>query len=201
MVTENDNIENSDKYPTLEPMTTEGATSITYDGEANEIAAAKTIEVDFTGYKAPEIIKENEDVTVYTSDTTEEKYLFAKNEDGATGTVSRVEKGNANSTDYSVTYQEHVKKFDGDYSKNTLKDVYDGKISLEQFVSGLSLYELANLVNGHSSDKTVQGVAGATWKNDEKGFVPVNLSDGPAGLRITQHYKQDDTDYYQYATA
>jgi hypothetical protein len=54
-------------------MTTEGATSITYDGEANEIAAAKTIEVDFTGYKAPEIIKENEDVTVYTSDTTEEK--------------------------------------------------------------------------------------------------------------------------------
>ena len=200
-VTENDNIENSDKYPTLEPMTTEGATSITYDGEANEIAAAKTIEVDFTGYKAPEIIKENEDVTVYTSDTTEEKYLFAKNEDGATGTVSRVEKGNANSTDYSVTYQEHVKKFDGDYSKNTLKDVYDGKISLEQFVSGLSLYELANLVNGHSSDKTVQGVAGATWKNDEKEFVPVNLSDGPAGLRITQHYKQDDTDYYQYATA
>ena len=200
-VTENDNIENSDKYPTLEPMTTEGATSITYDGEANEIAAAKTIEVDFTGYKAPEIIKENEDVTVYTSDTTEEKYLFAKNEDGATGTVSRVEKANANNTDYSVTYQEHVKKFDGDYSKNTLKDVYDGKISLEQFVSGLSLYELANLVNGHSSDKTVQGVAGATWKNDEKGFVPVNLSDGPAGLRITQHYKQDDTDYYQYATA
>ena len=200
-VTENDNIENSDKYPTLEPMTTEGATSITYDGEANEIAAAKTIEVDFTGYKAPEIIKENEDVTVYTSDTTEEKYLFAKNEDGATGTVSRVEKANANNTDYSVTYQEHVKKFDGDYSKNTLKDVYDGKISLEQFVSGLSLYELANLVNGHSSDKTVQGVAGATWKNDEKGFIPVNLSDGPAGLRITQHYKQDDTDYYQYATA
>ena len=200
-VTENDNIENSDKYPTLEPMTTEGATSITYDGEANEIAAAKTIEVDFTGYKAPEIIKENEDVTVYTSDTTEEKYLFAKNEDGATGTISRVEKANANNTDYSVTYQEHVKKFDGDYSKNTLKDVYDSKISLEQFVSGLSLYELANLVNGHSSDKTVQGVAGATWKNDEKGFVPVNLSDGPAGLRITQHYKQDDTDYYQYATA
>ena len=26
-------------------------------------------------------------------------------------------------------------------------------------------------------------------------------ADGPAGLRITQHYKQDDTDYYQYATA
>ena len=200
-VTENDNIENSDKYPTLEPMTTEGATSITYDGEANEIAAASTIDVDFSDYKAPVIKKENEDVTVYTSDTTEEKYLIAENKDGATGTVSRVEKGNANSTDYSVTYQEHVKKFDGDYSKNTLKDVYDGKISLGQFVSGLSLYELANLVNGHSSDKTVQGVAGATWKNDEKGFVPVNLSDGPAGLRITQHYKQDDTDYYQYATA
>ena len=200
-VTENPNIKNDEKYPTLNPMTTDGATPITYAGEEAEIAAASTIDVDFSDYKAPVIKKENEDVTVYTSDTTEEKYLIAENKDGATGTVSRVEKANANNTDYSVTYQEHVKKFDGDYSKNTLKDVYDGKISLEQFVSGLSLYELANLVNGHSSDKTVQGVAGATWKNDEKGFVPVNLSDGPAGLRITQHYKQDDTDYYQYATA
>ena len=182
-------------------MTTEGATSITYDGEANEIAAAKTIEVDFTGYKAPEIIKENEDVTVYTSDTTEEKYLFAKNEDGATGTVSRVEKGNANSSDYTVTYNEHVKKFDGDFSKATLMDVKLKNLSIEQFVSALSLEELAELVNGHSGDATVKGVAGSTWRNDTKGITPVNLSDGPAGLRITQHYKQDDTDYYQYATA
>ena len=200
-VTENPNIADDEKYPELNPMTTEGATPITYDGEDAEIAAAATIAVDFNGYEAVEIIKENEDVTVYTSDTTETEYLFAENVDGATGKVSRVEKGNANSSDYTVTYNEIVKKFDGDYSQNTLMDVYNGDITVEQFVSGLSLYELAELVNGHSNDKTAQGVAGATWRNDDKGFVPVNLSDGPAGLRITQSYNQDGTTYYQFATA
>ena len=200
-VTENPNVADDEKYPTLEPMTTEGAVSITYDGEADEIAAASTIAVDFTGYKAPEIIKENEDVDVYVSDTTETQYLKAENKDGATGEISRVEKGNKNSSDYTVTYNEHVKKFDGDFSKNTLADVAIGSISMEQFVSGLTLNELAELVNGHSKDKTVQGVAGSTWRNDAKGFTPVNLSDGPAGLRITQSYKDGDQTYYQYATA
>lgn len=200
-VTENPNLADDEKYPELNPMTSEGATPITYDGEDAEIAAAATIELNFDGYEAPVIIKENEDVTVYTSDTTETEYLFAENVDGATGTVSRVEAGNANSSDYTVEYNEIVKKFEGDYSKNTLLDVYNGEITVEQFVSGLSLAELAELVNGHSSDITVRGVAGSTWRNDEKGIVPVNLSDGPAGLRITQSYTQDGTTYYQYATA
>ena len=200
-VTENPNVADDEKYPTLEPMTTEGATPITYDGEADEIAAASTITVDFTGYKAPEIIKENEDVDVYVSDTTQTEYLIAENEDGATGEISRVEKGNANSSDYTVTYNEHVKKFDGDFSKATLMDVKLKNLSIEQFVSALSLEELAELVNGHSGDATVKGVAGSTWRNDTKGITPVNLSDGPAGLRITQKYKDGDQTYYQYATA
>ena len=56
-------------------------------------------------------------------------------------------------------------------------------------------------MNGHSGDATVRGVAGSTWRNDTKGITPVNLSDGPAGLRITQKYKDGDQTYYQYATA
>ena len=200
-VKDNPNVADDEKYPTLEPMTTEGATPITYDGEADEIAAASTIAVDFTGYKAPKIIKENEDVDVYVSNTTQTEYLIAENKDGATGEISRVEKGNANSSDYTVTYNEHVKKFDGDFSKATLMDVKLKKLSIEQFVSALSLEELAELVNGHSGDATVRGVAGSTWRNDTKGITPVNLSDGPAGLRITQKYKDGDQTYYQYATA
>ena len=200
-VKDNPNVADDEKYPTLEPMTTEGATPITYDGEADEIAAASTIAVDFTGYKAPEIIKENEDVDVYVSNTTQTEYLIAENKDGATGEISRVEKGNANSSDYTVTYNEHVKKFDGDFSKATLMDVKLKKLSIEQFVSALSLEELAELVNGHSGDATVKGVAGSSWRNDAKGITPVNLSDGPAGLRITQKYKDGDQTYYQYATA
>lgn len=200
-VTENPNITPDAKYPELNPMTTEGATPITYAGEAAEISSAMILNLDFNGYEPVEVIKENEDVTVYTSDTTETEYLFAKNETGAKGKVSRVEKGNKNSSDYKVEYNEIVEKFDGDFSKNTLLDVYKGKITLEQFVSALTLQELAELVNGHSGDATVKGVAGATWRNNDKGIVPVNLSDGPAGLRITQSYKQDDVTYYQYATA
>lgn len=201
LVKDNPNITPDEKYPELDPMTTEGATPITYRGEAAEIAGADTLNLDFNGYEAVEILKENEDVTVYTSDTTQTEYLFAENTDGAVGKVSRVEKGNANSSDYKVEYNEVVKKFDGDFSQNTLMDVYNKDITVEQFVSGMSMEELAELVNGHSSDKTVQGVAGATWRNDAKGIVPVNLSDGPAGLRITQKYTQDGITYYQYATA
>ena len=80
-------------------------------------------------------------------------------------------------------------------------DVKLKNLSIEQFVSALSLEELAELVNGHSGDATVKGVAGSTWRNDTKGITPVNLSDGPAGLRITQKYKDGDQTYYQYATA
>ena len=80
-------------------------------------------------------------------------------------------------------------------------DVKLKKLSIEQFVSALSLEELAELVNGHSGDATVKGVAGSSWRNDTKGITPVNLSDGPAGLRITQKYKDGDQTYYQYATA
>ena len=38
-------------------------------------------------------------------------------------------------------------------------DVKLKKLSIEQFVSALSLEELAELVNGHSGDATVKGVA------------------------------------------
>jgi beta-glucosidase len=200
-VTENEKVADDEKYPELDPISSKGVKPYTYQGEVFEASCAPKIILDFDGFTANTVIKENEDVTVYVSDTTETEYLFADNADGARATITRTEAGNSNSSDYTVSYDEVVKKFDGDYSDATLLDVYNGKITVEQFVSGLSLFELANLVNGHSSDATVKGVAGATWQNEEKGLVAVNLSDGPAGLRITQSYTQDDETYYQYATA
>jgi beta-glucosidase len=201
-VDDNENIADDDKYPELDPITQDENTKpISYKTEIQEIANAQVIALNFDGYEPTTIEKEGEDVTVYVSDTTETEYLFADNEDGATATVSRVEEGNTNTSDYTVSYNETVEKFDGDYSGYTLLDVYNGEISVEEFVSGLSLFELANLVNGQSSDASVQGVAGATWQNESKGFIAVNLSDGPAGLRISQSYTEDDTTYYQYATA
>ena len=35
-------------------------------------------------------------------------------------------------------------------------------------------------------------MAGSTWRNDTKGITPVNLSDGPAGLRLKREYQVDN---------
>ena len=95
-----------------------------------------------------------------------------------------------------------------------LIDVYNGNLSIEQFVAGLTYEELGNLTNGASSASvsgpvvgaqanSVQGAAGETTGlyYDSYGIPNIVLADGPAGLRLTQEYTQNDTKYYQYCTA
>ncbi|WEV57017.1 glycoside hydrolase family 3 protein [Ligilactobacillus acidipiscis] len=89
----------------------------------------------------------------------------------------------------------------------TLKDVYDHKVSLNSFVAGMSNEQLANLVqrNRNTADQSysVKGVVWQTAANyvKELGIPVMNLSDGPAGLRITNKYTENGKTYYQYATA
>jgi len=87
----------------------------------------------------------------------------------------------------------------------TLYDVAAGQASLEQFVAGLSVTQLANIVEGTSakgSTLTARGAAGYTTPLYENLGVPgMTLSDGPAGVRITQQWTTDDVTYYQFATA
>ena len=74
----------------------------------------------------------------------------------------------------------------------TLYDVAAGRASLEQFVAGLSVTQLANIVEGTAaagSTLTARGAAGYTTPLYENLGVPgMTLSDGPAGVRITQQW-------------
>ncbi|MDO4453284.1 MAG: glycoside hydrolase family 3 C-terminal domain-containing protein [Eubacteriales bacterium] len=205
----------------IKELSKEGATPYTYEGEADEIAAAPVMEL-----KATDLPSENnaspyddESVTAYVSDTTETQYL-AENLPYAP------------ESKYHGAYEEKVEKLEGDFSSATLKDVYDGKITMEEFVSGLTVSEMADIVIGGNKVPGASGqAAGATSDNanqlsdgtmfgaqansvsgaagetagiyiESKKIPNIVLADGPAGLRITREEEgEDGTKYYQFCTA
>lgn len=183
-------------------LTNDGSQSI-YAGE--DTSDLEIVEITFADdYVTPAVEYDSEDVTVYVSDSTVEEYAPYLALDG----IEEVADGAVGSNSYeayagnAVSYHVNVKKFDGDYSQYTLKDVYEGTITLEEFVSAMTIEELSNMVVGQS-DTIVNGAAGVTYGNSEKGITNMVLADGPAGLRITPEYEDenDGQTYYQYCTA
>ncbi len=85
----------------------------------------------------------------------------------------------------------------------TLFDVAKGEVSMERFVAGLSVDQLAHIVVGASPGTDITpGVAGTTTAlYKELGVPAATLVDGPAGIRIPRSFVADGTTYYQYATA
>ena len=81
-------------------------------------------------------------------------------------------------------------------AKIKLKDVYDGKASMKEFVKQLTDMELTALVVGPGMgaansifggfSTTVSGAAGQTVTLERLGIPTIILSDGPAGIRITE---------------
>lgn len=177
------------------------AESYSYTSEDSEISSAKTIAVSaeklklIDGDNASDV--DDEVVTTYVSANTAEEDI--------------------NNLPGSGKYEEKVEKIElsDDYRDKDLIDVYNDDISIEEFVTGLTNEEMSNIVEGYSSSSTddpivgaqansVEGAAGETTQNyyESLGIPNTVLSDGPAGIRITQEYTDDDgTTQYQFAVA
>ncbi|WP_213815455.1 glycoside hydrolase family 3 N-terminal domain-containing protein [Glaciihabitans sp. dw_435] len=104
---------------------------------------------------------------------------------------------------YTAKTGETVKYVSTDPSK-TLFDVAKGTYSLKQFVARLTATQLATIVEGSSkagSTLTAVGAAGYTTPDYESlGLPGMTLSDGPAGLRLTQKVNSTPPTY-QFGTA
>lgn len=85
----------------------------------------------------------------------------------------------------------------------TLFDVAKGTVGMDRFVAGLSVEQLATIVEGASPGTDITpGVAGTTTaRYTSQGIPAATLVDGPAGVRINKQYTSGGVTYYQYATA
>ena len=83
----------------------------------------------------------------------------------------------------------------------TMQDVLSGKHTVEELAAQLSVEELARLCVGRFGDQSTIGAAGidvpgaagqtidSLWA--ERGIGSLVLADGPAGLRLTKHFRTD----------
>lgn len=221
-----------------------GASGTAYDdGKTTENAIALTLsgaDVENTEPVYPELEEGEtyEDVNVYISATTEDVdvngYNYENNVDYNVNPVYFDAEGNATSEEPAELANYRVKsgsEEDGTAEYYTLLDVYNGVLTMEQFVSGMTIEELANFVEGGNKSPNADGQsAGGTspstryitesatqaiddlWVRGEAGetcglYIESRLipnttnADGPAGLRVSQSYEEDGTTYYQFCTA
>ena len=174
-----------------------------YETEASEIAAADRIAISTAGFVAPDNSSDTQqDVTV---DQSSPYYAV----DGAkiSSTTALIPAGQTNwegtGSPYPAKAGETVKQVTTNPA-NTLYDVAAGRVSMEDFVAGLSVTQLANIVEGANvkgSTLAATGAAGyTTAKYENLGISAMTLADGPAGVRITKQIASSPVTY-QFATA
>ncbi|MFJ7949158.1 glycoside hydrolase family 3 protein [Streptomyces sp. NPDC096354] len=202
VVTEQDHTELNDQAPDTE-LTSSPKDFYSYPGEQTEIARAGRISLD------PRSFRTEKNASPYQQDTAVDSSspYYALDGDKISSTTVYLDPKQKNWEGTGAAYRpktgEQVKHVSTDTS-TTLYDVAKGKASIEQFVAGLNVSQLADIVEGSSAagtTLTAKGAAGYTTPNYEKLGVPgMALSDGPAGLRLTQQIPSDPPSY-QYGTA
>ncbi|MGW7613157.1 glycoside hydrolase family 3 protein [Streptomyces sp. NPDC054766] len=202
VVTEQDHAELTDQKPAAELSSTP-ADFYTYADEEGEIAAARRITLDPSSFHTQNNASAYEqDVTV---DSSSPYYAL----DGAqvSSTTVYLDRGETDwegtGAPYTPKTGERVQYVRPD-SGDTLYDVVKGRTSIERFVAGLSVKQLADLVEGSGVPGTTASAVGAagytTGAHEDLGIPSMTLSDGPAGLRLTQQLPTTPATY-QYATA
>ncbi|MEV8036882.1 glycoside hydrolase family 3 N-terminal domain-containing protein [Streptomyces sp. NPDC086182] len=202
VVTEQDHSELTDQRPATE-LSSNPADFYTYAAEEEEIAAARRVTLD------PRAFHTENKVSAYEQDVTVESSSPYYALDGAkvSSTTVHLDRGAKDWEGTGAPYTpktgekvEYVRTDPGD----TLFDVVRGGTSIEQFVAGLSVKQLADLVEGSGVPGTTASAVGAagytTGAHEDLGIPSMTLSDGPAGLRLTQQIATTPTTY-QYATA
>ena len=202
LVTEKVNHELTDQAPPSE-LTSDPSDFYTYPGEQKEIRTALVDPLHTKGF-TPE-----DDASAYEQDVTVDSSspYYAIDNSPISATTAYVDPAQSNWEGTGAPYQpktgesvEDVHPVQG----ATLYDVARGEVSMKQFVAGLDVTQLANIVEGAGlggSTLSAAGAAGYSTSNyEDMGIPQMTMSDGPAGLRITQ---QIDTDppTYQFATA
>jgi beta-glucosidase len=209
----------------LDELTKDGATPIA-NNDAEELQTAKKIALaaaDIVPVDHRDNINDDETITTYLFAADAEGYVPRENITLQTATVAGIINNNDGNGGYSTTTYNEVVEIVPDLPEGITKDnakltdVLKGTITMDQFLACLTDNELARLCVGGagtvigsgegtgvgSAATSVQGGAGqTTYEFIETRHIPsMPNADGPAGVRITQHYTQDGQDFYQFCTA
>ena len=190
-----------------------GVAPYTYEGEAEEIAAAERFTINAADIKTENNASEYDDESVTTYVFEDSEYEAVDQE--ANPRYTKAPSGNNTTPSQLIEpYEENIVVVEKTMENPTLLDVYQGNVSMEEFLASLSIEEMSYIVEGigwggsntpiiGAQSNSVQGAAGETTSRyyETRTIPNIVLADGPAGIRITQSYTQDGTTYYQYCTA
>ena len=195
-------------------LSNEDATPYSYEGEADQIAAAPRFEIAAADVAYADNASEYDDESIVSYVYEGSDYETVDQANNPRYTKTPDGKRNTTPSQLIEPYEETIQYVEKTVDNPTLLDVYQGTVSMEEFLASLTPEEMSNIVEGTRGSSTsepivgaqansVKGAAGETTSNyyETRTIPNIVLSDGPAGIRITQQYEDDGQTYYQYCTA